>query len=264
VSDVDRYRWQRHRVPGWFAQADLELFARIDRQQRDRDVHGDLLEIGVFQGKSAIYLEYLRRPDEELVLSDLFGEPPADPANRAHSERWYPGLAREDFERQWRRFHTTTPTVIEGDSAGLGTALRGRSFRIIHVDGAHVEPAVRVDLQTAIDVVGPGGVIVVDDYRTAATPGVAAALWPLVDARRLLPVAFTDAKAYLVAAGEDDVAAALREDFSRSRACRSIVLDAGEAVWIEHRPPLLDRVAGVLGRTIGVRSSARGRAGGGR
>ena len=94
--DLDEYIEQMHvAVPGWFTDADAALFRAVDAAQRSTGVFGDLLEIGVFQGKCAILLGYLLRPDEELVAWDLFaGEPSGDEADAAV----YRGLSQSIFE----------------------------------------------------------------------------------------------------------------------------------------------------------------------
>jgi hypothetical protein len=48
-------------IPGWFEAVDILLFQKIDDLQLQQGVHGDLLEVGMYHGKSAILLEYLRR-----------------------------------------------------------------------------------------------------------------------------------------------------------------------------------------------------------
>jgi hypothetical protein len=59
-------------VPGWFLDIDATLFIGVDAVQRDIGVRGDLLEIGVFYGKTSILLGYLARPEESLVCCDVF------------------------------------------------------------------------------------------------------------------------------------------------------------------------------------------------
>jgi predicted O-methyltransferase YrrM len=62
----------RKSIPGWFERADAEMFSAIDLAQRTAGLVGDILEIGCYQGSSAILLGYLRRPNERMVVCDLF------------------------------------------------------------------------------------------------------------------------------------------------------------------------------------------------
>ena len=58
-----------HTVEGWFGRGDAEVFLAVDAEQAHR---GDLLEIGVYLGKSAVLVGYMQRPDERFVICDLF------------------------------------------------------------------------------------------------------------------------------------------------------------------------------------------------
>jgi hypothetical protein len=67
-----RYIQEMGSVPGWFLEVDAHVFVGMDSVQRARGIHGDLLEIGVYYGKSAILLGYCVRPGEHLVVCDVF------------------------------------------------------------------------------------------------------------------------------------------------------------------------------------------------
>ena len=66
-------------VLGWFDDLDAAMFRAIDQVHRAIGVEGDLLEIGAYLGKSAILLGYLVRPQEHLVVCDLFTNEAMDP-----------------------------------------------------------------------------------------------------------------------------------------------------------------------------------------
>ncbi len=48
------------------------FFSNLLAYQQTEDIKGDMLEIGTYQGKSAILMGYGLRDDEELVICDLF------------------------------------------------------------------------------------------------------------------------------------------------------------------------------------------------
>ena len=50
------------RIPGWFSLSDQKVFEHFLSSQ----VLGNLLEVGVYMGKSAIFMENYRKPGEEL------------------------------------------------------------------------------------------------------------------------------------------------------------------------------------------------------
>jgi hypothetical protein len=182
-------------VPGWLYPVDVSVFLAVDDLQRRHGISGDLLEIGAYLGKSAILLGYMRRDDERLVVCDLFEEE-AGGAESRRETRWYAEPKRSAFESNYLGVHAELPTIIQGPSATLGETLDPHSFRIVHLDGSHLYDTVRQDLATAKELLVDGGIVICDDYRTAHTPGVAAAVWSEVATGGLIPLCVTEAKLY--------------------------------------------------------------------
>lgn len=184
-------------VPGWFYEIDLRLFAEVDRLHRERGVRGDLLEIGVYHGKSAILMGLLARPEERLMVCDIFGLPDdVSEENRAEHERWYQGYGQQAFEKSYLRFHSELPTIWSMPSTRIDRKALAGSFRLVHVDGSHNYDVVRADIETAQELLGPGGVVVFDDWSTPNSPGTAAAIWEEVLTGQLIPLAVTMLKLY--------------------------------------------------------------------
>jgi hypothetical protein len=178
----------RESMPGWFERADAELFSAIDLAQRTAGLVGDILEIGCYQGSSAILLEYLRRPNERLVVCDLFQEVATTLDDFHHQTNSYSDLSQESFEVNFLRFHKILPEIIAGPSTMLTSRNLGRTFRLIHVDGSHEYDIVRSDLFLAKSLLMPGGFVIFDDIITLHTPGVTAAVWEGVINDGLIPV----------------------------------------------------------------------------
>ena len=187
----------RDSVPGWFADVDATLFIGVDALQRAHGTRGDLLEIGVFYGRSAILLGYLARPGEALVTCDIFEDVQAlSDEGQAEHAGIYRSLRREEYEQHYRRFHATLPTIIAAPSSTLDAdAWRGR-FRIIHIDGGHQYDVVREDIRLARKMLAPGGVVIFDDWCQPHCPGVSMAVWEEYLRGDLIPLALTDAKLY--------------------------------------------------------------------
>src|SRR5665213_1403523 len=161
----------RASMPGWFERADAELFSAIDLAQRTAGLVGNILEIGCYQGSSAILLEYLRRPNERLVVCDLFQEVATTLDDFHHQTNSYSDLSRESFEVNFLRFHKILPEIIAGSSTMLTSMNLGRTFRLIHVDGSHEYDIVRSDLLLAKSLLMPGGFVIFHDIITLHTPG---------------------------------------------------------------------------------------------
>jgi hypothetical protein len=189
-------------IEGWFYREDAILFEAIHAIQVDHFITGDLLEIGAYHGKSAAFLGFLRRPAERFVVCDLFGAPAVSRDNQAEQADWYPGLRRQIFERRYRQIHEELPDILVCNSRRLKQRARlSRTFRFIHIDGSHLYRIVRQDIRMSTELLKAGGVVALDDYRSAHTPGVAAAMWEAVLQGRLTPICATPQKMYATAGG---------------------------------------------------------------
>lgn len=176
-------------VPGWFARRDALLFDAIDNAQRSAGITGDILEIGVYQGTSAILLGYMRQPNERLIVCDLFDGITESDEDLAERQRYYePNFGQHKFEAQYRRFHPDLPEIIAQPSSSLHARLTGKTFRCIHIDGSHAYEQVRSDLLLAKEILMPGGYVIFDDLLSPHTPGVTAACWEGVANDQLVPV----------------------------------------------------------------------------
>jgi Methyltransferase domain len=194
---VDEYVARMHElVPGWFDDIDAAVFRAIDEVHRASGTEGDFLEIGAYLGKSAILLGYLLRPQERLVVCDVFSnehlDPDLDPDGVLYGE-----LSRAAFEENYARFHRRAASVIDRSSTELGNEGLDRSFRFVHIDGSHRYEVVRQDIDIALELAVDGGIIAMDDYRTLPHAlGVAAAAWEAVTSGKLIPLLATVQKLY--------------------------------------------------------------------
>jgi len=236
---IDDYLARLSTVPGWFHPADVRVFLELDRLQAESEFAGDLLEIGVYKGKSAILLGYFVRPGERLIVCDLFGTEPGTDREQRENDEWYAGLEQAHFEQNYRRFHPSLPTVLVCSSAALGSQGLGRTFRFIHVDGSHQYEVVKQDIATVKDLLRDGGIVSFDDYRTMHAPGVAAAVWQELGAGVLRPLCITPTKLYAIHGAERS---GLRDRFTRwAKADAELsvepeMIDGHEFLRIELRP----------------------------
>ncbi|MFE6063645.1 class I SAM-dependent methyltransferase [Streptomyces sp. NPDC056431] len=184
-------------VEGWFFAADRYLFDWLLSHQRDHGPRGDLLELGVYKGKSAIVLGHHVAEDERFTVCDLFDADEAPDASTATEMRvYYPTLTRQVFEANYLRFHRRLPTVVQGSSAEITAHVPARSCRFVHIDASHLYHHVRADIATARELLTEDGVVSLDDFRSPHTPGVAAATWEAVLTTGLKPVVLTESKLY--------------------------------------------------------------------
>lgn len=191
LPGLDTYRRSAFAsIPGWMHALDLDLFDRILGQQLSTGATGDMLEIGSFHGKSAIVLGYGLRADESLTVCDIFGDTSDVPLEGTDP---YDGLTVDDFRDKYAKWHDRAPDIRAMPSSELEL---DRDYRFIHIDGGHAYEVVHDDIVLCAEHATPGGVIVLDDYRTSHTPGTSAAAWEAVANGTLFPFLLSEAKLY--------------------------------------------------------------------
>ncbi len=183
-------------VPGWMYPLDARLFVAVDELQKASGISGNLLEIGAYCGKTAILLGFLARAAERTVVCDIFDcLDEVVEENESESIRFYGSLKQADFERYYNQFHEVPALVMAMPSTRLWDAFPPGSFRFVHIDGSHTYEVVRADIRTARRLLGPGGVVVFDDWSTSWA-GVGLAIWEEYLRDELIPLCFTRMKFY--------------------------------------------------------------------
>ncbi|MET9534630.1 class I SAM-dependent methyltransferase [Streptomyces sp. NPDC006649] len=183
-------------VKGWFFAADQLLFDWLLTRQKGLAESGDLLEVGTYLGKSAIFTGSYLRPGERFTVCDLFDAPADDSANGAEMAKSYSTLTRRAFEANYLSFHDALPTVLQGLSSMVSGQVAEGSCRFVHVDASHLYAHVHADIATARAALKPYGVVVLDDFRAEHCPGVAAAAWQAVTSGGLHVICITGTKLY--------------------------------------------------------------------
>jgi hypothetical protein len=202
LADAAQYALGCEQVPGFFYVADFMLFDHILGHQLESGIQGELLEIGVYRGKSAILMGCGLRPGERLIACDMFDDVLTHDDLGAQHRQTYDGLEVAEFRRYWDRYHGDRRQldVRMCDSAQL-TGLP--PLRFIHIDGCHNQQCVRGDIALVVRHTAPRGVISLDDYRVAEEPGVSAAISQAVAAGELYPFGASDMKLYAATTLED-------------------------------------------------------------
>lgn len=184
-------------VPGWFPVLDQLLFDWVLTRQEEAGDRGDLLEVGVYMGKSAIFLGSHLQEGEAYTVCDLFESDAPDDANAAEANKSYRStLTRRAFEANYLSFHDELPRVLQGPSSIVPGEVKPRSCRFVHIDASHLYEHVYGDITAAQDILLPGGIVVLDDFRSEHTPGVSIAAWEAVLNRGLNPICISTQKLY--------------------------------------------------------------------
>lgn len=181
-------------LPGWFLPSDIYLF-RVHLAQSAQSGPGDLAELGVYLGKSAALIGSDLTCGEVFTVIDLFGSDADDERNLAENMDQYSDLTRLKFEVNYRHLHSDLPVVVQGYSETIVAHASHGTHRFVHIDASHLYEHVVKDIHAARTLLRPDGVVVFDDYRSAHTPGVSAAVWE-ARATGLRPIAVSDMKMY--------------------------------------------------------------------
>lgn len=183
-------------IPGWFHHMDRDLFRWFLSVGRDVSGAGNIAELGVFMGQSAVLLGASLREGEELTVIDLFETAAEDGANAEENFDSYPGLSRQAFESHYMRIHGRLPRVVQDFSERIVDHVAASSCRFVHVDASHLYDHVAADIVAAQKLLSPMGVVAFDDYRATHAPGVAAAVWEAVAVEGLHPIVASSKKLY--------------------------------------------------------------------
>jgi len=183
-------------VPGWLTAADNMLFKFLLTRQTQVEAPGDLLEMGVFQGRSAIHMGSFRRPGERFTVCDLFDFARDEETIRPGARKAYANLTQDTFERNYLAFHSELPVIVRGLTEVITEHVAEGSCRYIHIDASHMYEHVHGDAISARKLLRPDGIVVFDDYRTEHCPGTAAAVWEAMATDGLQVIAVSANKFY--------------------------------------------------------------------
>ena len=196
-SDLETYVAKMGDIHGAFHHPDPYVFEAISADQSERGVVGDVLEIGSYQGRSAIVLGYLLGKGETLHACDSFRAPNAeDPDFLARTIDWYETYSQTIFEENYLRFHEELPAIYPHTSLELAGKLELKSFRFVHLDGSHAAEALQSDISLVKDILIDDGVIAFAQFRSTHTLEVAAAAWREVASLAVFPICATETYLY--------------------------------------------------------------------
>lgn len=164
--NVRQYLDDTASIEGWFFPIDASLFGTLDEVQRREAIAGNLFEIGVHHGKSAILLARMLRDDEHLGVCDVFGQ---QELNVDHSGEG----SRELFLRNMTQFAPHVRLrVFAKRSDQLTIDETTNRCRMIHIDGGHRPVDVIGDLELSERALSRDGIVIVDDVFNPSWPGV--------------------------------------------------------------------------------------------
>src|SRR5712692_374155 len=132
-SFLQSYLEAFHRIEGWFSYDAALMFMAYNQLISAAGISGDVLEIGVHHGLSAIAIATLRGAGHRLYAVDLFEKLQAENVSGSGEGN------RTIFEQNMKSFLGTLDFIvpITGASGRLNAADFPQSFSFAHVDGGH-------------------------------------------------------------------------------------------------------------------------------
>ncbi|MBI4357830.1 MAG: class I SAM-dependent methyltransferase [Candidatus Omnitrophica bacterium] len=187
LAKLNQYLAVRDTMGGWITPGAAELFAWVDRLQKEEGIVGNLFEIGVHHGKTSVLLgNFADSTKERMGVCDVFGLAEKNITESGHGDR-------EIFLNNFKSYvgDCSFLQVFEKRSAELVLDEIGTGYRFFHIDGGHSAGEVFGDLCLAESALSERGIIAVDDYFNGAWPGVSEGVCRFMFERpaRLAPVA---------------------------------------------------------------------------
>ena len=170
------------RIEGMFTHFSMAVIDALLSYQNEIGIAGNMLEFGVFKGRSAALMGRHLNSNERLVLVDNIDHLNRDAIARFRAAVDFLVCATEDFRKTYADFNK-----------------RRRSFRFIHIDASHDFRATFRELKMADDLLAENGIIAMDDFANLHySQNIASIFKYLFTANTDLTIFMvTDEKAYL-------------------------------------------------------------------
>ena len=165
---LDRYRDNFKYIDGWFDITFLEELFKLNEVHEQKNVKGNILEIGAYQSKTFIPLSFLLKDNEQIIGVDLFSSTHdwdngilLNSLNRA--EKNLKKIYQQHIKNLNYKFIKVNSKNIKSNDY-INYLDNTFKYRIIHIDGNHGYNYVEHDLEQAKNIIMQDGYIICDDY----------------------------------------------------------------------------------------------------
>lgn len=226
-------------IQGFFTFDAALMFMAYNQLIRAERIAGDVLEIGVHHGLSAIAVGVLAAPGRRFIAVDLFDE------LQDHNQSRSGAGNRAAFLQNMQRFFDDLEflNVFAGHSSRLHAEELGSQFSFCHVDGGHSPEETYHDLELCSRILMPGGLVALDDYFNPSFPGVSegAVRFHLDHRHELKPIAIGFNKVlFQKQPAETDLNVSFASSFKRFRAESAIIWGVPVNYFTSSLLPLVD------------------------
>jgi Methyltransferase domain len=187
-------------LKGWISYTDSLIIQTLLWLQNSHGVDGDLMEIGVYEGKTAILIASYLKNDEEFHACDVFDSKISSVDNFLEVINSYPGgVSQKRFETNFAKIIKRRPHMHVCESSELHEKMFLSNFRFIHIDGSHLYDSVKSDSEFGIKMLlDSDAFLVFDDYREMHGTAINYVIFDLMKSKIIHPIIFSANKAYFV------------------------------------------------------------------
>lgn len=162
-ENTEKYFKRFNSIYGWFTIQSAKSLLWLDFIQKKENIEGNIFEIGVLLGKSAILLGlFVNQEKERLGLCDHFIA--SEKLGVPQKEVFYKNLGNY-FD------NLNFIDIYEKDSSLL-SEYECKNCRIFHIDGGHTFKHLTNDLNLADNSIVEKGLILIDDFFNPSCPEV--------------------------------------------------------------------------------------------
>lgn len=169
---IDRYKEAFDKIPGWFKFEFLYTLQELNEIHKKSNVKGNLLEIGVYLGKSFIPLSFLLEEEESIIGVDCFDDQIFNTSNSGLpcSKSGVVENLKKVYLLEYKNIALKF-NLIRSDSKRLNPHIylsflnNKLPYRIIYIDGGHDKETCSIDLRNAANIICKDGFIIIDDYK---------------------------------------------------------------------------------------------------
>lgn len=170
-SVVENIVKQSKAIEGWLSREAALLIGALDTFQKSLSITGDIFEIGVHHGKSAVLLNNLLQAPEMLHICDIFDSQENNVSGSGSGSRAIFEANLQKYSNQpLGKIHACLSTDLTPDRVGK------KRYRIFHIDGGHNKDEALADLTLAALCIMDQGILIVDDPFRYEWPGVTEAI----------------------------------------------------------------------------------------
>lgn len=164
-------------ISGFFYELDEKLFDILLNFQNTNNIDGNILEIGVFYGRSFIYLTNYIKDDEIIYGIDV-------------GHLYYTTQSTYNIHYEYIKYINDYSYNINNYNI--------ENLRFAHIDGSHHGIDVYNDIKNVYNKLADDGIIVLDDFSKEQYLQIISAFFKASNELTLIPICCSDMKIYIV------------------------------------------------------------------